>query len=230
MYSRTAPATEEPLGFILLVVMFGIMLVLYSRKSRKIPLTGHDVALKLGLKFRPESTQKIQPKLAFINRLQYGRRHHALNVFTGQRLKQPVVIFDFRYEVETITGKGGMIVEDPYSFYTIELPRSFPEVTIYKEGLISKIYQATGHGDLDFESYEFSRKFRVRGADAKFAYDFCNARMIEYLIENTDLSIEIDRNILCISFDKPLIFETVEYNFGRLLKIRSLMPDYLFER
>ena len=52
--------------------------------------------------------------------------------------------------------------------------------------------------------------------------------MIEYLIENTDLSIEIDRNILCISFEKPLNFEEVEHNLDRLLKIRSLMPDYLF--
>ena len=124
---------------------------------------------------------------------------------------------------------AGGIVEDPYSFYTLELPCCFSEVTIYKEGLLSKVIQSTGHNDIDFESHEFSRKFRIRSPDPKFAYDFCNARMNEYLLQNTDLSIEIDRNILCISFDKPLKFEEVEFNLKRLLQIRSLMPDYLFD-
>lgn len=213
-------------SLILLLTMCAVLAVAYLLPRSHAALTGHDVALKLRLKFNPEITREIQPQLAFINRLQYGRQHHALNVFRGGFQKQKIVIFDFRYEVDTADGKR---LEEPYSFYTLELPHSFPEVTVYKEGLLSKVFQATGHNDLDFESYAFSHKFRVRSSDPKFAYDFCNARMIEYLLENTDLSIEIDRNILCVSFNKPLRFEEVEPNLERLLKIRSLMPNYLFE-
>lgn len=213
-------------SLILLLTLCAVLAVAYLLPRRSAALTGHDVALKLGLKFSPEITRKIQPQLAFINRLQYGKQHHALNVFRGRFQKYKVVIFDFRYEVNTPTGKQ---MEDPYCFYTLELARSFPEVTVYKEGLISKLAQRTGHNDIDFESYEFSRKFRVRSADPRFAYDFCNARMIEFLLENTDLSMEIDRNILCISFNKPLRFEEVERNLERLLKIRSFMPNYLFD-
>ena len=193
-------------SLILLLTLCAVLAVAYLLPRRGAALTGHDVALKLRLKFSPEITREIQPQLAFINRLQYGNQHHALNVFRGKIQKQKVVIFDFRYEVDTPTGKQ---MEDPYCFYTLELPRSFPEVTIYKEGLISKLAQTTGHNDIDFESYEFSRKFRVRSADPRCAYDFCNARMIEYLLENTDLSMEIDRNILCISFNKPLRFASL---------------------
>ncbi|MBT8041537.1 MAG: hypothetical protein KJN98_00040, partial [Pontiella sp.] len=97
-------------------------------------------------------------------------------------------------------------------------------------GLISKLKQLSGDNDIDFESHEFSSKFRVRSPNPKFAYDFCNARMIEYLLKNTDLSIEIDHDILCISFGQPLVFEEVERNLERLLKIRSLIPDYLLDR
>jgi len=211
---------------ILLLTLCAVLAVAYLLPRRHVALTGHDVALKLGLKFNPDITREIQPQLAFINRLQYGKHHHALNVFRGRIQKQKVVIFDFRYEVETADGKR---LEEPYCFYTVELPCSFPEVTIYKEGLLSKVVQAAGHNDIDFESYEFSRKFRVRSTDPKFAYDCCNARMIEYLLENTDLSMEIDRNILCISFNKPLRYEEVGHNLERLMKIRSLMPEYLFE-
>lgn len=218
-------------GQLLLLLLFiGIMVIWHLFKKRRTPLTGADVALKLGLKFNPAKTKDIQPGLAFINRLQYGRRHFALNVFRGRFRGHKMVVFDFRYEVETISNKGGMTREDPYCFYILELPGSFPEVTIYKEGLISKLKQLAGANDIDLESHEFSRTFRVRSPDPKFAYDFCNARMIEYLLANTDLSVEVDRNILCVSFDKPLEFEEVEQNLNRLVEIRSLMPDYLFSK
>jgi len=117
-----------------------------------------------------------------------------------------------------------------YSFYFLQLPAALPEVTIYHEGFISKLKQLSGDSDIDFESYEFSRKFRVRSASPKVAYDFCNARMIEYLLANPDLSIELDRNFLCISFDKRLRSEEIENNLNRLLAIRALMPAYLFDR
>ncbi|MCF7849002.1 MAG: hypothetical protein K9M45_09145 [Kiritimatiellales bacterium] len=185
------------------------------------------MAVKLGLSFSPDITKKIQPKLKFINRLQYGKNHQAQKVFRGRYQQENVVIFDFCYLSDLATPKDN--IHDQFCFFTLSLPRSFPEVTIYKEGLVSKMVQLAGKNDIDFESHEFSRKFRVRSDDPKFAYDFCNALMIDYLLENTDLSIEIDRNILCVSFNKPLDLETVEFNLKRLLKIRSLMPDYLFD-
>ena len=216
---------DGPLGTILPIVGIIILIVMHLRRSKVKSLTGAEVALKLGLSFRPAESKSILSRYAFINRMQYGKKKHAHNVLTGTYWQQNVEVFNLRYEIHGIDKN---CPDDYYSFYTLRLPCSFPEVTIYKEGFISKLYQATGHSDINFESYKFSRKFRVRGSNAKFAYDFCNARMIEYLIDNTDLSVEIDRDILCISFNKPLQFEEVEYNLGRLLKLRSLMPDYLF--
>jgi hypothetical protein len=39
-----------------------------------------------------------------------------------------------------------------------------------------------GYGDIKFESAEFSKTFCLRTPDKKFAYDACNAKMIEYLL------------------------------------------------
>jgi hypothetical protein len=105
-----------------------------------------------------------------------------------------------------------------------------PELVIGKEGLFSKVAQAFGYDDIDFESHEFSRKFCVRSGDKKFAYDVCNARMIEYLLSNTDLTIEIEGDALALSFGSRLAPEKIEPNLNRLITIRSLMPDYLFSR
>lgn len=66
------------------------------------------------------------------------------------------------------------------------------------EGFFSKIAQAIGFDDIDFESHEFSRQFCVRSSDKKFAYDFCNARMIEYLLAHPRLTIEVENHALAV--------------------------------
>jgi len=112
----------------------------------------------------------------------------------------------------------------------LTLPIIFPELKIGREGFISKIGQALGYDDIDFESHEFSRKFCVRSKNKKFAYDFCNSQMIEYLLANSDLTIEVENNALAISFDRRLEAQQIEMNLDRLVKIRSLMPNYLFDK
>ena len=104
-----------------------------------------------------------------------------------------------------------------------------PELTIGPEGFFSKIAQAVGYDDIDFESHEFSRQFCVRSRDKKFAYDVCHARMIEYLMANDDLVIEIEHQALALYFSRRLDPALIEPNLTRLIQIRNLMPEYLMK-
>jgi len=54
--------------------------------------------------------------------------------------------------------------------------------------------------------------------------------MIEYLLSNTDLTIEIEGGALAISFGSRLAPEQIEPNLNRLITVRSLLPEYLFSR
>ena len=110
----------------------------------------------------------------------------------------------------------------------LTLERTFPELTIAREGFFSKIAQSLGYDDIDFESHEFSRKFCVRSKNKKFAYDFCHARLMEYLLANEDLAIEIEGTALAIAFSDCLDPAQVEPNLERLIQLRWLMPKYLF--
>ena len=51
--------------------------------------------------------------------------------------------------------------------------------------------------------------------------------MIEYLLENQDLSIEIEHNCLTLFFERRLQPEQIRPNLDRLVAIRELFPDYL---
>lgn len=216
----------EPLifvGFFALIIVIGVLGYLNSMKRRQAMMA---LASRLGLHFYYQKDRDIPRRYRFLDKLRAGRDRYAFNILTGNYQDNDVTIFDYHYK----TGSGKDTHHHYLSFFLLNLPILFPELVIVKEGIFSKIGQALGYDDIDFESHEFSRKFCVRSKDKKFAYDVCNAQMIEYLLSNTDLSIEIEDNIIAISFNRRLSPDYIEPNLNRLIKVRSLMPDYLFAR
>jgi hypothetical protein len=184
------------------------------------------VAAKLGLRFAPAKNRDIPRRYCFLDKLRKGSNRYAFNILSGSYKGYDLILFDYHYQ----TGSGEDAHHYRFSFFILHLTVSFPELVIGPEGVLSKIAQAIGYDDIDFESHEFSRKFCVRSRDKKFAYDVCNARMIEYLLSNTDLSIEIEGNALAISLRTRLAPEDIEPNLNRLIAVKSLMPEYLFSR
>ena len=216
----------EPLiviGFVTIMVVVVVIGYLSARKRREAMAA---VAAKLGLRFQPGKDRGIARQYRFLDKLRRGSNRYAFNILSGSYQGQGVTLFDYHYK----TGSGKNTHHHYFSFFIMQLPISFPELAIDKEGFFSKIAQAVGYDDIDFESHEFSRKFCVRSRDKKFAYDVCNARMIEYLLSNSDMSIEIEDDALAISFNRRLAPEQIEPNLNRLVTVRSLMPEYLFSR
>ena len=208
-------------GFIAIAIVAMVFGVLAARKRRE---AMRALAARLGLSFEPGKNRDLARQYKFLDKLRRGRNRYAFNIMSGSYREHNVTLFDYHYQ----TGSGKDTHHYRISFFILHLPVSFPELVIGKEGFFSKIAQAIGYDDIDFESHEFSRKFCVRSKDKKFAYDVCNARMIEYLLANTDLNIEIEGGSLAISFDRRLSLDSIEPNLNRLLEIRSLMPQYLF--
>lgn len=213
-------------GFIAVFIVVLVAGVISARKRRD-AMTA--MAAKLGLRFEPQKDYNLAKRYQFLDKLRAGSNRYAFNILSGTFREHEVMVFDYHYETHSTDSKGHSQTHHHYfSFFILLMPVSFPELLICKEGFFSKIAQALGYDDIDFESYEFSRKFCVRSKDKKFAYDVCNGRMIEYLLANTDLTIEIENNVLTISFDSQLKPERIEPNLNRLVELRSLMPGYLF--
>ena len=220
----------EPLIIIAVIglfIVFAYFGYLIAKKQREGIIA---LAAKLGLRFDPSHDRGIARQYRFLDKLRSGSNQYAFNTLSGRYRDNDIRVFDFHYETHSTDSKGHRQTHHHYfSFFILNLPLMFPELKIGREGLFSKIGQALGYDDIDFESHEFSRKFCVRSKDKKFAYDICNAQMIEYLLSNDDLTIEIEDNALAISFNQRLKPEQIEINIDRLIKIRSLMPNYLFD-
>jgi hypothetical protein len=215
-------------GFIILIIVLAVVSSIAARKRRD---EMASLAARLGLRFDPGQDRDMARRYRFLDKLRQGENRYAFNVLSGNYKGHDILAFDYHYEEESRDSKGNTNTTDYYfSFFILRLPGVFPELTVGPEGVFSKIAQALGYADIDFESAEFSRKFCVRSKDKKFAYDVCNARMIEYLLTNRDLTIEIEQDALALAFGRQLTAEKIEWNLNRLIEVRSLMPDYLFSR
>ena len=208
------------------VVVVGAVLAARAAAKRRNALA--QLAARLGLAFDPANDHALPKRFPFLSRLQQGSDRYAFNRLSGLYGGHEVLVFDYHYETYSHNSKGHRQTQHHYfSFFMLFLPRSFPELTIVREGWGSKLAQALGYDDIDFESAEFSRKFCVRSQDKRFAYDICHPRLLEYLLANDDLALEIEASVLAIGFQRRLEPEDIEPNLGRLRTIRDLFPGYL---
>lgn len=210
-------------GFVVIAAVLAVLGLISARKRRE-AMAG--VAVRLGLRFQPGKDRGLARQYLFLDKLARGSNRYAFNILSGSYQGHEVALFDYHYQIRS----GKSTQHYYFSFFMLRLPVSLPELVIDKEGFFSKIAQAVGYDDIDFESHEFSRNFCVRSADKKFAYDVCNARMIEYLLSNRDMSIEIEDDLLAISFREQLAPERIEPSLKKLITVRSLMPEYLFSQ
>jgi hypothetical protein len=213
-------------AFAALVIVLAIFGAIAAKKRREAFAL---LAARLGLTFSPGRDHSIASRFHFLDRLAHGSNRYAYNVLSGSYQGGGVLVFDYHYQTESRDSKGNRRTHHHhFSCFVLQLERSFPELTIAREGILSKMAQAFGYDDIDFESHEFSRKFCVRSKDKKFAYDVCHARMIEYLLANDDLNIEIENTALAMVYSSVLKPEEIEPNLQRLTQVRALMPNYLF--
>lgn len=222
---------EDNLPLAILFVLAAIMFLAWQSHAKRKRLDAMRLlAQKLGLRFDESRDHNLPERHAFLGKLAQGSNRYAFNVMSGDFQGHPVTLFDFHYETHSGYGSKRQTHNHYLSFFILSLPKNFPELTIAREGIFSKIGQALGYDDIDFESHEFSKQYVVRCPEKKFAYDFCNAKMIEYLLARRINGLEIEKTSLAISFGSKLGVDQIEYQLKHLLKVRSLMPDYLFTK
>ena len=212
--------------FVMLLVA-GIIYSVFAARKRREELG--VLAGRMGLNFSPDHDRNLPARFPVLDRLAKGSNRYAFNVLSGAFNGHTVLVFDYHYETHSTDSKGRRRTQHHYfSIFILLLRANFPELIIAPEGVVSKVAQALGYDDIDFESHEFSRKFCVRSKNKKFAYDVCHVRFMEYLLGNRDLSLEFEGPAIAIGFSSCLKAPEIERNLHRLVEIRSFLPQYLF--
>lgn len=126
----------------------------------------------------------------------YGDHRRALNVVTGPFQGRHIVAFDYSYQTHT-QGRNGRRTTTTHKFGVVamQMPGALPYLQIEHEGIFGgAVANALGFRDIQFESEQFNRTFRVKAADDRFGHAVVHPRMMEMLLARGEIGWRIDGN------------------------------------
>ena len=122
-----------------------------------------------------------------------GDHRRARNVLTGQWKGHPFASFDYSYQTHSSNGKGGQSTETHhFAVSSVQLPTYLPRLQVTPENLFTRLGNAVGLTDIELESEDFNRAFRVHANDPKFASDVLSARTMQMLLSRPHFSWRIE--------------------------------------
>ena len=138
-----------------------------------------------------------------------GDHRRAENVVKGATARRPFVAFDYSYQTHSSDGRGGRTTQTHrYVVTAVTLPAYLPTLQVTPENVLTKVGHAFGLDDIDLESEDFNRRFRVHASDRKFASDVLTPQTMQALLARPALSWRIaGTDILTWSEDRltPLL-------------------------
>jgi len=87
--------------------------------------------------------------------------------------------FEYSYEVSDSDGSTTTV---NYGVVMVRLPAALPPLRLTPEGVFDKIHKFFGGQDIELESDDFNRLFRVMSPVESFAYGVLHPRMMEWLM------------------------------------------------
>jgi hypothetical protein len=121
-----------------------------------------------------------------------GDDRKALNVLEGAFRGRPMVAFDYSYETHSTDSKGNTTTQTHrYAICALSMPAPLPELELVPEGFLGRVGTMLGMQDIELESEDFNRRFRVRCTEPKLAYDVLPARTMEALLARPALHVRL---------------------------------------
>jgi hypothetical protein len=152
-----------------------------------------------------------------------GHSRKVSNLCQGMEKDLKILAFDYQYT----TGSGKNQQTHYLTPLIIESSLIFKPLIIRPENVFDKIGAAVGFDDIDFESAEFSKKYYVKCADKKFAYDIIHARMMEFLLECRNMNLEAQNDSILFHQGKILAISELELILMAAHRFIELTPDYV---
>jgi hypothetical protein len=153
-----------------------------------------------------------------------GRR--VSEVMTGPFGPYRCTLFTYRYT----SGSGKERQTHVYSVLTFGLPAFLPTLELTPENLGTRIVRAFGAQDLQFESEDFNRRWRVEARDPKFAHDVLHPRVLERLVRGdaAGMSLRVEgTDILCWTVGTPDL-DLVATRLGVMRSLVDAVPRFVW--
>ena len=155
-----------------------------------------------------------------------GDSRRASEVMTGPFGPYRGTAFAYRYT----TGSGKERTTHVFGVTTLSLPTFLPTLEVTPENLGTRIARAFGGQDIQFESEDFNKRWRVAARDPKFAHDVLHPRVLERLVrgDTAGMSVRIEgTDIVCWTVGRPDL-DLLGTRLGVLRSIVDAVPRYVW--
>jgi hypothetical protein len=132
-----------------------------------------------------------------------GKERHARAVVRGT-LQRPAgswdfVAFDYTYVTETHSSNGiKHRTTHRFAICAVTMPTWLPGLRVTPENVLTRLGNSVAGDDIELESEDFNRRFRVQCPDAKFACDVLHPRTMQMLLARPAMHFRVDgRDLLC---------------------------------
>jgi hypothetical protein len=174
-------------GFLVVIVLVAVFAYRADKKRRALL---QSFALSNGWTYtaRDDSWVDRFPGAPF----GYGTNRTAANVLVGRHGDREMLAFDYSCQTHSTDSKGNsQTTTHRYAICALRLPADLPALELSPESVLTRVAGALGLDDLELESEEFNRHYRVKARDPKFAYDVLNPRTMQALIARPALHLRL---------------------------------------
>lgn len=153
----------------------------YPEGPMSSPTTG--VMESLAMAFRPSADDVFLQRFAGFEPFGRGFGHDVGNLIVGRRGELDWYLFDYTYKTESTDSEGKRSTQTHFfGVVACQVPFVLPNLTLTQENFLHRIGQKFGLQEMNFELEEFNRRYFIRSADPKRAYDLLHPQAIDYLM------------------------------------------------
>lgn len=120
-----------------------------------------------------------------------GRSRQATHVLRGRYDGREAVVFDYRYLTHSGSGQHQTTQTHRFTVCALRLPAQLPRLELTGENVLTRLGRALGRDDVELESEEFNRRYRVSAQDRRLAYDVLHPRQMEQLLAVPTLNLRL---------------------------------------
>ena len=156
-----------------------------------------------------------------------GHSRRATEVLRGAVDGHGVVSFTYRWTV----GSGKEKTTHTRQVVALGLPTALPTLELTPEWLGTRVLRAFGGQDIQFESEDFNRAWRVRARNLKFAHDVVNPRLMARLLlpDAQGTSLRIEGATVLTWMPGRTDVERVDAALTLLQVVSAAVPQYVWE-
>jgi hypothetical protein len=131
--------------------------------------------------------------------------------------------------VRTTVDSDGNESKEPFQVTLVELPVVLPRLELVPETIAERFLKSLGGGDLDVESHQFNRQWRVLCRDARYAHAVLDPRMIERLVQPdaTEIAIRIEGGAVLAWQPGRRGTDTLARRLGVLTAVARRIPEHV---